>query len=62
MPQAGFETAIPDGQRPQTHALDRAGTGIGFYIVRLGKYKKKPGGRQVVLKFNGAGTSDSVLF
>jgi hypothetical protein len=29
MPQAGFEPAIPANQRPQTHVLDRAATGIG---------------------------------
>ena len=29
MPQAGFEASIPASERPQTHALDRAATGIG---------------------------------
>jgi hypothetical protein len=29
MPSAGFETAIPAIERPQTYALDRAATGIG---------------------------------
>jgi hypothetical protein len=29
MPPAGFELAIPTGERPQTHALDRAAIGIG---------------------------------
>jgi hypothetical protein len=29
MPPAGFETAIPASERQQTHALDRAATGIG---------------------------------
>ena len=29
MPPTGFEHAIPGGERPQTHALDRAGTMIG---------------------------------
>jgi hypothetical protein len=28
MPPAGFESAIPVSERPQTHALDRAATGI----------------------------------
>jgi hypothetical protein len=28
MPKAGFEPAIPASERPQTHALDRAVTGI----------------------------------
>jgi len=26
---AGFETAVPARERPQTHRLDRAATGIG---------------------------------
>ena len=30
MPLAEFELAIPASERPQTHALDRAATGIGF--------------------------------
>jgi hypothetical protein len=29
MPPAGFEPTIPASERPQTHALDRATTGIG---------------------------------
>jgi hypothetical protein len=29
MSLAGFETAIPGSERPETHALDRATTGIG---------------------------------
>jgi hypothetical protein len=29
MPPAGFEPAIPASEPPQTHALDRAATGIG---------------------------------
>ena len=29
MPPAGFEPAIPAGERPQTYALDRTATGIG---------------------------------
>jgi hypothetical protein len=29
MPPAGFEPAIAASERPQTHALDRAATGIG---------------------------------
>jgi len=27
MPPAGFESAIPASERPQTHALDRAASG-----------------------------------
>jgi hypothetical protein len=30
MPPAGFEPAIPARERPQTHVLDRAATGIGI--------------------------------
>jgi hypothetical protein len=29
MPSAGFESAIPAGERLQTHALDRSASGIG---------------------------------
>ena len=29
MPPAGFEPAIPVGDPPQTHALDRSATGMG---------------------------------
>jgi hypothetical protein len=36
MPPAGFETTIPASELPQTNALDRAATGIGF--VPLAKY------------------------
>jgi hypothetical protein len=42
MPPAGFDLAIPASERPQTHALDRAATGIGtkkqvsdFYLIGL---------------------------
>jgi hypothetical protein len=30
---AGFETAIPGSDRPQTHALERAANGVGKWIV-----------------------------
>jgi hypothetical protein len=29
MPLTGFETAIPDSERPQIHVFDGAATGIG---------------------------------
>ena len=32
---AGFETAIPTNKRPQTHALDRAGTVISLYLSHI---------------------------
>ena len=31
MPPAGFEPTISAGERPQTHAFDRATTGIGIH-------------------------------
>jgi len=31
MPQAGFETTISAGERPQTYALDSAATGTGIH-------------------------------
>jgi len=33
MPSAGFEPAIPASELPQTHALDRAATGIGRAVI-----------------------------
>ena len=33
MPQVGFEPTISAGERPQTHALDRAATGTGHLQV-----------------------------
>jgi hypothetical protein len=30
MPSAGLEPTVSAGERPQTYALDRAATGIGF--------------------------------
>jgi hypothetical protein len=30
MSPAGFEPAAPESERPQTHVLDRAATGIGL--------------------------------
>jgi hypothetical protein len=35
MPPAGFEPSIPASDRPQTHALDRAATGIVKPVVML---------------------------
>ena len=31
-PPVGFEPAVPAGERPQTHALDREVTGTGLYL------------------------------
>jgi hypothetical protein len=36
MPPAVFEPSIPAGERPQTHALDRSATGIGYTFQNLG--------------------------
>jgi len=33
MSPVGFELAIAARERPQTHALDRAATGIGIIII-----------------------------
>ena len=33
MPPVGFEPTISAGERPQTHALDRAATGTGTLLV-----------------------------
>jgi len=35
MPPIGFEPAVPPSERPQTHALDRAATRIGFAIIGI---------------------------
>ena len=35
MPSAGFQPTIPAGERLQTHALDRAATGIGEIKVLI---------------------------
>jgi hypothetical protein len=39
MPQAGFEPVHPTSERSQTHALDRATSGVGacniYYTIRL---------------------------
>jgi hypothetical protein len=34
-PPAGFKTTIPATERPQTHALDRVATGIGFEETKV---------------------------
>ena len=38
MSPAGFETAIPTNEQPQTHALDRAATGIGCAVYGFENY------------------------
>jgi hypothetical protein len=39
MPPAGFEPTIPASERPQTHALDRAATGIGWDIYSVDRLR-----------------------
>jgi hypothetical protein len=46
MPSAGFESATPATKRPQTYALDRAATEVGYIVVRHALF------RQVILVFN----------
>jgi hypothetical protein len=38
MPSVGFEPAIPASERPKTHALDGAATGIGEFYDDINKY------------------------
>jgi len=40
VPAVGFEPTISVGERPQTHALDRAATGIGDMVLSSTKYKR----------------------
>ena len=40
MPPAGFEPAIAEGDRLQTHALYRSATGIGLKIKFKNKLQK----------------------
>jgi hypothetical protein len=39
MLSTGFETTIPASERPQTHALDRATTGVGYYGCQRNKIR-----------------------
>ena len=43
MPPVGFEPTTPEGERPQTYALERAATGTGEqqFIALLNKTLKK---------------------
>ena len=43
MPPAGFKPAIPTSERPQTHALDRAATGIGIWRFYFPERRNKSG-------------------
>jgi hypothetical protein len=46
MPPAGFEPIKPVSEWPQTHALDRTATAIGYYWA-LKSSKADPSGRAV---------------
>jgi hypothetical protein len=37
MPSTGFKPATPATKRPQTYALDRAATEIGYVMVKTHK-------------------------
>jgi hypothetical protein len=39
MPPVGFEPTIPASERPKTHTLDRAASGIGLSAINGNKYK-----------------------
>jgi hypothetical protein len=58
MPPLRHEPTIPESERPQTHALDRAATGIGYKCNTLHKMKNTKIGtftswdRAVLEKFN----------
>jgi hypothetical protein len=41
MPPVGFKPTIPVSERPQTHALDRAATGIGSLFFTLMLFRTK---------------------
>jgi hypothetical protein len=40
MRPAGFETTILASERPQDHALDRAATGMGKYVILQDRKKE----------------------
>jgi len=61
MAPAGFESAIPASERPQTHALDRAATWISMpYIrtfIKVGRKLKKERERENLVNVNLKGYS-----
>jgi hypothetical protein len=44
MPSAGFEPATPATKRPQTYALDRAATDVGYLLLLMTNIWIDPGG------------------
>jgi hypothetical protein len=64
MPPVGFEPAIPASERPQTHALDPAATGIdSSYNTNVNITKKKTVGKRGwgILKFFSMSKADILL-
>ena len=49
MPPAGFEPAIPASERPQTHALDRAASGIGKIPVGMTNLQEIRNDKQMII-------------
>jgi hypothetical protein len=63
MPLAGFETAIPASERPQTHALDRLATGIsGLIILAHEESKRSWGGGGISEQTVRAANCQNLLF
>jgi hypothetical protein len=62
MPSAGFKPTILTSERPQTHALDRAATGIGtlfLYAVKISApYSDRVEGRKTRINIS---TNDEVM-
>ena len=56
--QAGFETAIPASERPQTHALDRAATGTGSLLDKMHEGDMNMGMSEFLDRILGGGNSD----
>jgi hypothetical protein len=52
MPPAGFETAIPTSERPQTHAFDRTTTGTGALLKNIKFHENPPGGPSLTTPFD----------
>jgi hypothetical protein len=48
-PLAGFEPAIPASDRPQTHALDRAATGIDKIPIRMAHLREIWNDKQMII-------------
>jgi len=51
MPSAGFELIIPESEWSQTYALERAATGIGLLLQRIGRLRLKCDGTLAETRF-----------